>query len=145
MPRLRLRRGPGFSFRRIIFPGGIVVKLRKLSKDEIKAKAKKYAPIVQAVVSLSAVSLAAYYAREATRTQDRLDHYLDQDAYGGPTIEITPNVMKDVLNGSTMRLRMFHTEEPNRTIVQMTSRKDGFPPEADEAYAKGTPGEAPRV
>jgi hypothetical protein len=113
----------------------------KLDKDKLKAKAKKYAPYVQAVAATAA---AAYYMRENNRLKDQIEmrDYIDENTW--PVIEITPNCYKDFREGATLRARMFHTEDPRRTKIQMTTRdEEGFPVEADEDYAKGKPGEAP--
>lgn len=124
------------------------MKLRKLSKEELKAKAKKYAPLIITVTSTLAgtagLIAAGVYAKKMNEAERQLDHYLAEDEDAWPAVEVTPNVMKDVRAGATMLLRMYHTDDPDpRTVVQMTTREEGFPAEADEDYSKGTPGEAP--
>lgn len=110
--------------------------------SKLKEKADKYFPVLvvmaPTIIGAAGWVVAGVYAKRLEQAYAE-----DQDTWRS-TIEVTPNVMKDVLAGATLQLRMFHTNEPNHTMVQMTSREDGFPAEADESYAKGTPGEAPR-
>lgn len=111
------------------------MKLRKLTKAELKAKAKKYAPYVQAVISVATTAAAAYYMRENNRLKDKIEmrDYIDENAW--PAIEISPKALEDVENGATLLLRQY-SPEPGRKIVQFTTREGGFPPEADETFNK---------
>lgn len=107
--------------------------------EKLKAKAKKYAPHAQAVVSLAATAAAAYYMREANRAKNRpgIDFVNPIDEALRPTVEISLNALADIENGATLMYRMFDIE-PDRTVVQFTTREGGFPDEADELYSRRT-------
>lgn len=124
------------------------MKLRRPTKDELKAKAKKYAPHAQAAISIVMAGVAAYYMRENNGLKKSIDTLLEEDENAWPMVEVTPNCFKEFREGSTLALRMYHTEDPKnnavRDMIQMTTREGGFPEAADEAYAEGKPGEAPR-
>lgn len=111
------------------------MKFQKISKDELKALAKKYSPYIQAAVSIAAVGLAAYYMWKVKQAEDEIAKYETVDPHAWPSIEISPQAMVDIKNGATLLLRQFDIE-PNHTVIQFSTGVDGFPLEADEQFSK---------
>lgn len=106
------------------------------SKDQLKAelwkmrlkRAKRHIPaIVGGMTTIAAAVLAEYYHRRVVYLET-----IDPDAW--PTIEVTPNCMKDVKNGATLMYREFSVG-PNSFYSQMTTL-DEFPDEANEEFDK---------
>lgn len=97
---------------------------------EIKAKLKQNAPVIL-IAGFSfaggiSMVLAGVY-------RQRLNRYLDADDLDSwTTIEISKAMMTDILDGATLKYRMYSTE-PNRFFVQSTTASD-FPDEANEKF-----------
>jgi hypothetical protein len=102
----------------------------KANLAEIKSKVKKYTPHAQAIISIAATGLAAYYMREANRAKCELERLETVDENAWPSIEISPEAKKHFDNGATLKIRKFE-ETPYRTFIQFTTGDD-FPDEANE-------------
>jgi len=112
----------------------------KLSKAEIKAKARKYAPYVQAVVSVAATAAAAYYMRENNGLKRSLDILTAPDPDTWHSIEIHPELMREVIeDGAVLKYRQ-RKVSPNRRYAQATTLPD-FSDEMNAEFYADTPSE----
>lgn len=100
------------------------MKLRKPTKAELKAKTKKYAPYVQAVISVAATAVAAYYMRENNSLKKSVDILTAPDPDAWHSIEIHPELMRQVVeDGAILKYRQRRVS-PNRRYAQATTLPD---------------------
>lgn len=117
--------------------------MSKLKKKASELKAwyrKNEAAILvagTAFVGAAGWALAGYYQGRAIKAESvlkgmRVAPRLEEVGPDNwPLIEISPDCMKDVQEGATLKYREFRVR-PNSVIAQFTTLDD-FPPEADES------------
>jgi hypothetical protein len=103
--------------------------------SEIKAKVKKHAPELM-IGALTVAGTAGWVMAGAYAV--KLQNAREDDLDAWPSIEVSPSALSRVLQGATLKIRMY-TPEYGGTYTQMTTDLE-FPDKANEDYAKGTPG-----
>lgn len=102
----------------------------KAKLEQAKGLAKKHAPeiisVALGVVGAIGWGLAGHYKNELDKLQT-----VDPNAW--PTIEVPPNVMKDVRNGATMKYR--EAQIGSSWYAQSTSLDD-FPDQANAEWKR---------